>query len=186
MTKKGNASAYLPNRAGFETVAGSFLRVNEAALRELVTFVDFAAEKFTIGFASVNFADDCKAIIRALEQHPDCQEIQFVHFEFDDPNLQFLQDELIQKLPQVEQQPGKKLVLLLTGLENSIRMVGELGDYPPVLVDLNYVRDGFISSVPHPIVIFLPDRALSRLAEFAPDFWAWRRAVIRFESVADK
>ena len=42
----------------------------------------------------------------------------------------------MQKLPDVKREHNKKLVLLLTGLESSIRMVGELGDYPPVLVDL--------------------------------------------------
>lgn len=157
---------------------------NDDAFSQLITFVGFAAEKLTIGFVSVNFPEDRATIIEALQQHPDCQNVQFVHFEFNDPELRFLQDELVAKLPEIKREQGKKLVLLLTGLEASIRMVGELGDYPPMLVDLNYVRDGFKTSVPHPIILFLPDRSLSRLAEFAPDFWAWRRAVIRFESLA--
>ncbi len=165
--------------------ASPFLQANDDAFRQLTTFVDFAAEKLTIGFVSVNFPEDRVTIIEALQQHPDCQDVQFVHFEFNDPRLRFLQDELVAKLPEIKREQGKKLVLLLTGLEASIRMVGELGDYPPMLVDLNYVRDGFTTSVPHPIILFLPDRSLSRLAEFAPDFWAWRRAVIRFESLAD-
>ncbi|MEO0455084.1 MAG: tetratricopeptide repeat protein [Cyanobacteria bacterium P01_A01_bin.114] len=155
------------------------MQANEDAFRRLVTFVDFAAERFTIGLVSVNFAEDRAAIIEALQQHPDCQEIQFVRFKFDDPDLRFLQDELIKELPKIEREPNKKLVLLLTGLEASIGMVG---DYPPVLVDLNYVRNGFTTSAPYPMVIFLPDYSLTRLAKFAPDFWAWRMLVVRFES----
>ena len=159
--------------------ATAFLQANKDAFRQLVTFVDFAAEKFTLGFVSVNFAEDRATIIEALQQHPDCQNIQFVLLKFDDRDLRFLRDELIKKLPEIEREPNKKLVLLLTGLEASIGMVG---DYPPVLQDLNYVRDGFAASAPYPIVVFLPDYSLTRVAKFAPDFWAWRMAVIRFES----
>ena len=57
-----------------------------------------------------------------------------------------------------------------------------VGDYPPLLQDLNYVRDGFVRSVSHPMLVFLPDGALSRLARFAPDFWAWRMSVFRFQT----
>ncbi len=181
-----NNSFVTPSFANTRTThASAFLQANEANFRELVTFVDFAPEKFTIGFVSVNFSGDQATIIEALKQHPDCQEVQFVQYTFDDPKLRFLQDELIKELPKIEREPDKKLVLLLTGLEESIRMVGGLADYPPMLVDLNYVRDGFTTNVPYPMIIFLPDKSLNRLAEFAPDFWAWRRAVVRFESVPD-
>lgn len=150
------------------------------AFQRLVTFIDFAPQKLTIGLVGVNSSEDRETIIEALKQHSNCQDIQFVQYELNSKNLRFLQDELIQKLPKIERKPNKKLVLLLTGLEASIQTVGDLGDYPPVLVDLNYVRDGFVSNVPCPIVIFLPEQSLDRLAEFAPDFWAWRRTVIQF------
>lgn len=159
--------------------AQALLRANEDALQQLVTFVSFTAEQFTLGFVSVNFPEDRVTIIETLQQHPDCQDIQFVWFKFDGPDLKFLRDELVKKLPEIEQEPGKKRLLLLTGLEASIGMVG---DYPPVLKDLNFVRNSFTERVPYPIVIFLPDKSLSRLAEFAPDFWAWRKVVIRFKS----
>ncbi|MEM8503706.1 MAG: tetratricopeptide repeat protein [Cyanobacteria bacterium P01_D01_bin.1] len=181
----GDAGVDSLMRANASTKANALVQANKEAFQQLVTFVDFAPEKLTIGLVSVNFPDDREIIIKELKQHPDCQDIQFVQYELNDKNLRFLQDELMQRLPSVEREPNKKLVLLLTGLEASIRMVGDLGDYPPVLVDLNYVRDGFVTNVPYPTVFFLPDKSLSRLAEFAPDFWAWRRMVIRFESVPD-
>jgi len=162
--------------------AQAFLQANDENLQELATFVDFAGEKFTPCFVSVTFSGDRATIIEALRTHPSCQDVQFVVFRFDDPQLRFLRDELVKELPKVEREPGKKLVLLLTGLESSIGMVG---DYPPMLADLNFVRDGFKTAVPHPVVIFLPDESLRRLAEFAPDFWAWRMAVVRFKSVAE-
>ena len=182
MVNNSVVSSSLQGNSGVDLSASPFLQANNDALRELVTFVDFAAEKFTIGFVSVNFLSDRETIVQSLQQHPNCQDIQFVRYTFDSENLRFLQDELIQKLSELRREPDKKIVLLLTGLEASIKMVGELGDYPPMLVDLNYVRDGFTTNVPYPMIIFLPDRALSRIAEFAPDFWAWRRVVIRFKS----
>jgi tetratricopeptide (TPR) repeat protein len=63
-----------------------------------------------------------------------------------------------------------------------LEIIGVFGDYPPVLQDLNFVRDAYKTSVPHPILFFLPDYAITRLAKFAPDFWAWRSAVFRFHT----
>ena len=170
-----------PLQSDFDFSDNSFLQANEDNFRELVTFVDFAAEKFIIGFVSVNFSSDRETIIQTLQQHPDCQGVQFVRYAFDDKNLRFLQDELIQKLSELKREPDKKTVLLLTGLKPRSKWSVSWATIPPMLVDLNYVRDGFTTSVPYPMIIFLPDRALSRLAEFAPDFWAWRRAVICFK-----
>ncbi|MFP5271893.1 tetratricopeptide repeat protein [Coleofasciculus sp.] len=74
---------------------------------------------------------------------------------------------------------GKNDKLIIIGLEKSI---GMSGDYPPVLQDLNFVRDAFTASVPHPILFILPDYAITRLAKYAPDFWAWGRKVFHFET----
>jgi tetratricopeptide (TPR) repeat protein len=93
--------------------------------------------------------------------------------------LRFLRHKIIKKLPNIEIQQNKKLVLIVRGLEKSI---GVFGDYPPVLQDLNFVRDAYKRSVPHPILFILPDYAVTRLAKFAPDFWAWRSGVFRFQT----
>ncbi len=156
----------------------AFLAKNQEMLEQLATFADFAPERLTLGFVSVNFTKDRDTMLEALRQHPRCQDIQFAVLNFPDPDLRFLRDAILEKLPTVELQPNKKLVLVITGLEYSIGMIG---DSPPALQDLNYVRDSFTSSVPHPILICLPDWSLTRLARYAPDFWAWRLAVFRFE-----
>lgn len=157
-----------------------FLELNREELARLVTFVRFAAdERLTIGFISINFASDRQILLQALQQHPRCQNIQFAILDFPDPNLRFLRDAIVAALPSIHREPNKKLVLVITGLEQSIGMVG---DYPPLLQDLNYVRDAFTNSVAHPMLICLPDYSLTRLARFAPDFWAWRVAVFQFQS----
>ncbi|WP_206756285.1 tetratricopeptide repeat protein [Trichocoleus sp. FACHB-90] len=144
-----------------------------------MTFLDFA-EGFTIGFIEINFYKDLDTLIEALKKHPKCKDIQFELLNFNNPELRFLRDAIIQKLPDINIDPDKKLVLILQGLEKSIGMFGE---YPPVLQDLNFVRDSFTKSVPHPILFCLPDYAITRLAKFAPDFWAWKSGVFHFNTV---
>ncbi|MEP0753927.1 tetratricopeptide repeat protein [Trichocoleus sp. Lan] len=144
-----------------------------------MTFIDFA-EGFIIGFIEINFSKDLDTLIEALKKHPKCKDIHFELLNFNNPELRFLRDAIIQRLPNIHIDPDKKLVLILQGLEKSIGMFGE---YPPVLQDLNFVRDSFSKSVPHPILFCLPDYAITRLAKFAPDFWAWKSGVFHFNTV---
>ena len=51
--------------------------------------------------------------------------------------------------------------------------------HPPVLSQLNLARDHF-RDLPCPLVFWLPDAALTRLAQGAPDFWAWRSGTFDF------
>ncbi|HEY9603131.1 MAG TPA: tetratricopeptide repeat protein [Allocoleopsis sp.] len=157
---------------------GQFLAANRDELAELLTFVDFA-EKFTIGFVEVNFPPDAELLIEALKNAPECREIQFIVLDFPDKNLRFIRDAILDVLPTIPREANKKLVLIVRGLEKSI---GVFGDYPPVLQDLNFVRDAYRKTVPHPILFILPDYAITRLAKFAPDFWAWKSGMFRFKT----
>jgi len=156
-----------------------FISRNQQSLAELVTFLDFADERLTIGFVEVNFAKDRDCLIDIITTHPQCQEFQFEVLNLSDPNLRFVRDAIVEKLNKISKDKDKKLVLIIIGLEKSI---GMSGDYPPVLQDLNFVRDAFTASVPHPILFVLPDYAITRLAKYAPDFWAWGRKVFHFET----
>ena len=154
------------------------MAINKEVFAELLTFIDFA-EKFTIGFIEINFPSDTLILIESLKINPACRDIQFFTLDFFEADLRFLRDEIIKILPTIQIETNKKLVLIVRGLEKSI---GVFGDYPPVLQDLNFVRDSYKRTVPHPILFILPDYAISRLAKFAPDFWAWRSGVFRFHT----
>jgi tetratricopeptide (TPR) repeat protein len=154
-----------------------FLALNQQVFAELLTFVDFA-DKFTIGFVEVNFNAEIDVLIEGLKTNDLAQEIQFEVLHFDQ-DLRFLRDEIVKILPTIQVEVHKKLVLIVLGLEKSI---GTFGEYPPVLQDLNFVRDAYKSSVPHPMLFVLPDYAITRLVKFAPDFWAWRSGVFLFET----
>ncbi len=63
------------------------------------------------------------------------------------------------------------------GLERSM----PYGDpHPPVLQQLNLARDRF-RDLPCPVVFWLRDEAITRLAQAAPDLWAWRSGVFEFQ-----
>jgi len=74
---------------------------------------------------------------------------------------------------------GGKRTVFVTGLECGIPY-----DQPNarVLAELNLGRDAFPRDVPYPLVIWLPDYAVTAVARFAPDFWAWRSGVFEFET----
>ncbi|MGK7940638.1 MAG: tetratricopeptide repeat protein [Crocosphaera sp.] len=156
-----------------------FLNINQQTLIELLTFIDFADERLNIGFVEIKFSQDRDILINELLEHPKCNNIQFEILDFSDPNLRFFRDELVTALKQINIQPNKKLILLITGLEKSIGIVEE---YPSVLTNLNFVRDDLRTSTPHPMLLFLPNYALTRLAKYAPDFWAWGRKVLTFKT----
>ena len=170
-----------PKATSLDPEARQFLALNQQVYRELLTFIDFA-EDFTVGFVEVNFLPNVEVLIQALQADPNCQDIQFEVMDFSQqPDLRFLRDEIVQRLPTIKQHPDQKLVLVVLGLKEAIG-VNLQGDYPPVLQDLNFVRDAYKRTVPHPILFFLPDYAITRLAKFAPDFWAWRSGVFLFQT----
>jgi tetratricopeptide (TPR) repeat protein len=137
---------------------------------------------FSIGFLEINSRTDLDSLKESLKQHPDCQNIQFEVFDFTNQEIRFLHDVLAKKLLTVQIMPVKKLVIMLRGLEDSI---GIIGDYPPILQNINFFREGFSSTIPHPLIFCLPDYAITRFIKFAPDFWAWKAGVFDFKTVSD-
>lgn len=151
---------------------------NAEAFQILLAFVGMA-KGFKLAFAEVNFPPDVDELVAALGQHPDCQDIQFALLRLDDPDLRFLLSVLQEEVAKIQVEPGQKLVLVVRGLEQSIKTVG---DYPPVLANLNYARGEYPAKVPHPLLLVLPDYAVTRFAQFAPDFWVWTSATLKFQA----
>lgn len=182
--RKPHHLAQPPATYSAETVVSPWEAQNQGTIDELARFIDFA-EGFTIGFIEINFADDLDTLIKVLRSRPECQTVQFQVIDLSDPNIKYLQDELLQRLPPSTQTPvsillEKKRVLVLTGLENAI---GMFGDYPPLLQDLNFVRDALMDSVPYPVLFCLPSYAINRIIQFAPDFWSWKSGLFKITSI---
>ena len=81
--------------------------------------------------------------------------------------------------PAVDYRTTPKYVFFVTGLEYSIPY-----DRPDarILAELNLGRDLFRRNAPAPLVLWLPDYAVTAVARHAPDFWAWRSGVFEFIS----
>ena len=168
----------ISNLATDRSVVDSFMALNQEEFQFLLAFVGMS-KGFKFAFAEINFPPDNDNLIAALTAQSSCQQIQFAVITVDDPDLHFLLSELTTKVAAIVPEPDKKLVLIIRGLEKSIRTTG---DYPDVLANLNYARDSFTVAIPHPIIFLLPDYAVTRFALFAPDFWAWTAATFKFQT----
>jgi len=157
------------------------LEHNQEVFQFLLAFVQMS-KGFKVGFIEVNFPPDVDLLMMALREHPKCAGMQFAVLRFADPDLRFLLEAIKEELPKIEIQPDKKLVLILQGLEKAIAYSG---DNPPILTNLNYARDSFPVAIPHPLLFALPDYAVTRLAQFAPDFWAWTSSTFKFQTLPE-
>jgi tetratricopeptide (TPR) repeat protein len=160
--------------------SAEFLDLNRESINELATFAQIY-QGFTLAFAEVNFSLDIQVLLKALKNHPRCQDIQFVVIEITDPELEFVLSALKESLQQTTIEPDKKIVIVVLGLERAIGFI-ETKKTPEVLENLNFARNVFTVQLPYPVIFVLPDYALTRLARGARDFWAWASAVIAFRS----
>jgi tetratricopeptide (TPR) repeat protein len=159
----------------------TLLEHNQEVFQFLLAFVQMS-RGLKIGFIEVNFPPDIDKVITAIAEHPKCASIQFAVLRFDDPDMRFLLEGIKAELLKISIEPDKKLVLILQGLEKAIAYSG---DNPPILTNLNYARDAFPIAVPHPLLFALPDYAVTRFAQFAPDFWAWTSSTFRFQTLPE-
>jgi tetratricopeptide (TPR) repeat protein len=167
-----------------QLLADKFLAENQAEMAELMTFVDFA-QGLTIGFLEINNSLDAVTLVQALRSRFEStirfEVVDFTH----DRDVRFLRDALVAKLAGIRLEPEQKLVVVIQGLETAIGTDG-IGDYPPILQDLNFVRDSYRSTVPYPLLFVLPNYAITRVAKYAPDFWAWKSGVFTFKLSAEQ
>ncbi len=159
----------------------TLLEHNQEVFQFLLAFVQMS-RGLKIGFIEVNFPPDIDKVIAALQDHPKCASIQFAVLRFDDRDMRFLLEAIKEELLKITIEPDKKLVLILQGLEKAIAYSG---DNPPILTNLNYARDAFPIAVPHPLLFALPDYAVTRFAQFAPDFWAWTSSTFKFQTLPE-
>ena len=158
-----------------------FLEQNELEFAELLTFIDFA-QGLTIGFVEVNQEQDKALLIAALREALSDTDSRLEVMNFSqEPDLRRLKDGIVQRLERMS--TDQKLVVLVQGLEAAIGTDG-VGAYPPVLQDLNFIRDAYSYDVPYPLLLVLPDYALTRVSKYAPDFYAWCSGLFRFKTSA--
>ncbi len=157
-----------------------FIEQNQQEFAELLTFIDFA-EGLTIGFVEVNQEQNKTWLVAALRESLAETEIALEGVNFSqEQDFRFLREALMQQIGRIN--TDKKLVLIIQGLEAAIG-TDRVGAYPPILQDLNFVRDAYRWSVPHPLLFVLPDYAIRRMGQYAPDFWSWKSGLFYFKAI---
>jgi tetratricopeptide (TPR) repeat protein len=160
----------------------------ELVVRRLVRALDYA-EGFWLGFAKSNTYAQRRRVAALCKDLLEPLKIRVVEIELTEPVTDLLPI-LRERLAQEHYAPGEhdappgeahasrpKLAIFVYGLERSIPSKEA---YPPVLSSLNLSRELFLRQVPCPLVLWLPDYALTALARKAPDFWAWRSGLYEF------
>lgn len=182
---------------------------NDATLVRMVNILDYA-QGFTLLFARCNFPALRRELAQKAETALALRNIRVHHVNLTErvSNIRhLLRDELLAAIAEVESPtditPDRteerpplptlhelaatyrtgtdgdepKLVIFLTGLELSIPYNDPNA---PALAQLNLGRDFFPRELPHPLLIWLPDFALTAIARHAPDFWSWRSGLFEF------
>ena len=143
-------------------------------LSQLVQQIDFAESEFALFFAQVDSPEQRKQWIGILRQFLESKGIQTIPITFSEP-IQDLLAPIRQSLG--NRKPLTSACVLVVGLEHSIPSDDS---HLPLLSHLNLARELYKNYVNHPIVIWLPEYALTTVARNAPDFWAWRSGVFDF------
>ena len=177
---------------------------NQATLDRLIRAIDLA-EDFTLFLARCNIPVLRQALIAAAEKQLAALGVSVVEvvFEAEITNLRarlaaalaaaidtqgrigapvplempVQQDLLAVAEPVASYAISRKYALFVTGLEISIPYQQPNAR---LLAELNLGRDSFRHDTPCPLILWLPDYALTAVARYTPDFWAWRSGVFEF------
>ncbi len=147
---------------------------NQEILLRMASLIKMA-ESFRLGFVKCNQPVQSRQLLARLKDML-AGEANIVRVDLLGP-VESLRRAVLQELERngAEEGQGKRAILVF-GFEQSIPSNGSA----PALDELNQSRDNFPKSFSVPLLIWLPDYALTRLARGAPDFWGWRSGVFEF------
>ena len=146
---------------------------NQDVLLQIASLIRLA-ESFRLGFVKCNQPIQSRLMTARLKEMLGDEAIIII-VELTE-SVVSLRRAVLQALELAEQDILGKRAILVLGFERSIPSEGPA----PALDELNQSRDNFPKSFSGPVLIWLPDYALTRLAREAPDFWGWRSGVFEF------
>jgi len=147
------------------------------------------AQDFSLAFARINMLTERERLVAEIRRRLESRGIKLFEVHLPASTVDLLAEILEQLKGQhffslkSSQSDRSRIdataqqVIFVYGIERSI-LSSE--SYHPTLAVLNYKRELFRDRLPVPIVFWLPEYALSAIAEGAPDFWAWRSGVFEF------
>ncbi|MBN1236453.1 MAG: tetratricopeptide repeat protein [Methanotrichaceae archaeon] len=143
---------------------------NRDVLLQIASLIRLA-ESFRLGFVKCNQPVQCRQMAARLKEML-AGEANIISVELNEP-VSSLRRAILQALESDESDYVGKRAIMVLGFEQSVPSEGPA----PALDELNQSRDNFPKSFSGPVLIWLPDYALTRLAREAPDLWGWRSGV---------
>jgi tetratricopeptide (TPR) repeat protein len=145
---------------------------DEEQLRRLTRSLKLA-EKYFLFFASCNQIPRQDALIKRIKKELSGYKIEVVKF---DKPIDSLLDELRRKLKN-----KKPDAVFVQGLRYSIPGAKK-AKQTPFIANLNVTRDSFPKLLSCPMVLWLPEYAVGKIINGAPDFFSVRSGVFFFEN----
>ena len=149
---------------------------NQDVLLQIASLIRLS-EGFRLGFVKCNQPVQCRQMAARLKEML-AGEAKIIDVVLNEP-VSSLRRAILKALEAEKSSPECKQVIMVFGFEHSVPSNG----LAPALDELNQSREIFPKDVSGPLLIWLPDYALTRLAREAPDFWGWRSGV--FELLPD-
>jgi len=146
---------------------------NQDVLLQIASLIRLA-EGFRLGFVKCNQPVQCRQMAARLKEML-AGDVNIVSVELKEP-VSSLRRAVLQALESDKSEHTGKSAIMVFGFEHSVPSQG----LASALDELNQSRDKFPDSFSGPVLIWLPDYALTRLAREAPDFWGWRSGVFEF------
>ena len=152
----------------------SLIPQNESEILSIARMIE-RSEGFTLGIAKCNQPVQRSLLLNELDQVLPAN-IQSIQIELTEP-VESLREIIRDHLQKFKVNGSGRKVVHVIGFEHSIPWDDP---HPPALSILNMGREGFHEDVPCPLIIWLPNYAVTKLAQESPDFWAWRSGVYEF------
>ena len=144
----------------------------ETELRALARSLELA-HGFTLLFVRCNQPDQRRRLISSLQSRLPQLNLQVIHFS--EPIIHLLR-ELQERL-----EGSTPNAIFVTGLEYSLPTATD-AHATNFVANLNASRNSFPEAIPCPLVLCLPEYALTAIARGAPDFFSVRSGVYFFAS----
>lgn len=142
----------------------------ETELRALARAIQFS-DRFALLFARCNQPQQRKRVIEKLQSQLPKLDVQEIHFT--EPVTHLL-DELRERI-----QETRPDVIFVSGLEYSLTVAADAYN-TRFVVNLNAARNSFPQIIQSPLVLWVPEYALTAIAHGAPDFFSIRSGVYFF------
>jgi tetratricopeptide (TPR) repeat protein len=167
-----------PSLDGQAELPGEFERLRR--------FILYHLGRFTLGLVRVNDPRQRNGLIASLTDVLASEQAQLLTVDLSNLHPANLRQALRSSpaLTPVADRPspdltgeGGRAALAIVGLDHLIEAEADGSGRPPFAAALNIERDALPGAFPLPLILFLTDHAMDRLALAAPDFFDWYSAI---------